>query len=454
MLKNLNKKIINCYSNYDSHNVKKGYFFYPESIEDLKNIINLAKKYKKKILCIGKSNNWFDTIINNNQFIISLHKLKKKILFYPKKNLICVTPNITIHNIINFLKKKKYTIQNIPGVTNITVGGCVSNNVHGKDSFKNGSFIDCIDEIKILTSENKILICSRKRNKEIFFAAIGGLGLIGIILEIKIYIKKIKFSGLIIRSFKCNNIYSIKKKFEKYKKRSDFIYAWIDTTSKRNIGRGIVFSCNYSNRYKVNKIKNLTANKYLSKLIFFILRCIFKLDLVKILNFFYFKITNNFNKKFQYTEEFFNTSQNNLIDLPKLIFPDSFVEIQFIVPEKKFSIITQFINLMHSLGLNSLITGMKLHKKSDGYLNFSDNGYTFGINCKCNSNDYEKINKLIKLHNFLIKKKIKIYLAKDFFMKRKDIKNTYPNFNKFIKIKKKIDKKEIFYSNFYKRITS
>ena len=82
MLKNLNKKIINCYSNYDSHNVKKGYFFYPESIEDLKNIINLAKKYKKKILCIGKSNNWFDTIINNNQFIISLHKLKKKISLF------------------------------------------------------------------------------------------------------------------------------------------------------------------------------------------------------------------------------------------------------------------------------------------------------------------------------------------------------------------------------------
>ena len=97
MLSKLNKKKINCYSNFDSHNIKKGYFFHPKSTKDIKKIINLANNLNKKILCIGKSNNWFDTIINNNQIMISLIDYKKKIILNRKH----MTINLFLMNFLN-----------------------------------------------------------------------------------------------------------------------------------------------------------------------------------------------------------------------------------------------------------------------------------------------------------------------------------------------------------------
>ena len=79
---------------------------------------------------------------------------------------------------------------------------------------------------------------------------------------------------------------------------------------------------------------------------------------------------------------------------------------------------------------------------------------SININQIFNNNDLEfNFKKLITLHKYLISKKHKIYLCKDFLMKKKDINKNYVNFKKFLKVKKKLDPKEIFYSDFYKRIS-
>ena len=44
-------------------------------------------------------------------------------------------------------------------------------------------FSDSLISIKVLTPNNKIIECSRNRNKDLFFSTIGGFGLTGIILE-------------------------------------------------------------------------------------------------------------------------------------------------------------------------------------------------------------------------------------------------------------------------------
>ena len=79
---------------------------------------------------------------------------------------------------------------------------------------------------------------------------------------------------------------------------------------------------------------------------------------------------------------------------------------------------------------------------------------SININQVFNKNDLKfNFKKLITLHKYLISKKHKIYLCKDFLMKKKDINKNYVNFKKFLKVKKKLDPKEIFYSDFYKIIS-
>ena len=100
------------------------------------------------------------------------------------------------------INKYEWSIYSIPGSLDVTIGGCIGNDVHGKDSFKFGNFGENVIEIEVILSDKKIIKCSKETNKEIFKAVIGGLGLIGIITKVKLKLKKINSSRFRLTVFR------------------------------------------------------------------------------------------------------------------------------------------------------------------------------------------------------------------------------------------------------------
>jgi decaprenylphospho-beta-D-ribofuranose 2-oxidase len=66
-----------------------------------------------------------------------------------------------------------------------TVGGSLSVNAHGRD-VRFGPMIETINSFRLLTADAQILNVSREENPHLFRAAIGGYGLLGLILDIDI----------------------------------------------------------------------------------------------------------------------------------------------------------------------------------------------------------------------------------------------------------------------------
>ena len=91
-----------------------------------------------------------------------------------------------------------------PGTKYVTIGGMISSNVHGKNSFRN-QIKYFIKELKILTPNNKVILCSSLRNKKLFKSTIGGFGLTGIILSAKIKLLRIKSDHLHQKILEINN---------------------------------------------------------------------------------------------------------------------------------------------------------------------------------------------------------------------------------------------------------
>lgn len=63
-----------------------------------------------------------------------------------------------------------------------TVGGSLSVNVHGRDPL--GSLIKTVISLKILLANGIIVEASRTNHSDLFYAAIGGYGLVGQIVEV------------------------------------------------------------------------------------------------------------------------------------------------------------------------------------------------------------------------------------------------------------------------------
>ena len=87
----------------------------------------------------------------------------------------------------------------------MTVGGAISNNVHGKDAWKSGNFGYQICSFKLLLASGEIIIVD-KAKESLFKAVIGGMGLFGIITQATIQLKKIPSPFVTTRTDLAQNI--------------------------------------------------------------------------------------------------------------------------------------------------------------------------------------------------------------------------------------------------------
>ena len=153
------------YLNYNYTNFTKSYcnIAYPKNKDQLIEIINFAKKNNKKILPIGSGLSWYDTIFNTNNIIIDLKNMKKKFIFNKFKGELVVSSGHKIYEIISKLNRYGWSLYSIPGGDDVSIGGCIGNDVHGKDSFKYGNFSQNIIEMEVILPNKKKIKCSIKK---------------------------------------------------------------------------------------------------------------------------------------------------------------------------------------------------------------------------------------------------------------------------------------------------
>ena len=442
-------------SNYSNYKISKSNIFYPKNNEEIFQIIDFAIKKNLKILTVGSSLSWYDTIFNTNNIIISLNNYNKTFIFDEKDGILTVSPSYKIYEILDKINKSGWSIYSIPGSLDVTIGGCLSNDVHGKDTFKFGNFGESVIEIEIILSDKNIITCSKEKNEEIFKSAIGGLGLIGVITKAKLKLKKIN-SFYETTNYICNNYSEVIKELYFGRENYDYIFGWIDTFGKKkNLGRGVIFkSKKYFELRKKIKIKNNFIFYLKGKLQEKIFSFCIKNNLVKYLNFiflksFLFKRRNiNSYKEITYPLTAYG------IDIKKMIHPYSFFEAQIILNKNTLpESLLEFIEKCQSLKLNGFVIGIKMHKKSDKYLSFAEDGVSININqIFKKENEKEIAEKFSELYQFIIKKKYKIYICKDFFFNKKNFYKNYEQAEHFFSLKEKYDKNNLFSSDFLERV--
>lgn len=173
-------------------------------VRDIQNIRN------KNLCIVGRGNSIsaipFDKksniITQNNKNLIKLNKKKLEIF---------VDGNINVNLIINFLNKKKLFFPSFPSISNIKLGACIANCVHGHNP-KIGTIRKFIKEIKLYNPNFGIKILTPKKNKKLFDLTIGGMGMTGLILSAKLKVFKLKSSFIKIeKEALFFNLYSLYK---------------------------------------------------------------------------------------------------------------------------------------------------------------------------------------------------------------------------------------------------
>jgi len=440
----------------------------PHTLRECKEIIDFCRKSKIKICLRGGGYSYGDMILLEGEVILDCSALTKIISFDKDQGLISVEPGVSFSDVFKLTLLENWTLTSCPGGMDVTVGGAISNNVHGKDAWANGNFGEQVTSMEMLLSNGDTLIL--EKSDERFAAVIGGMGLLGLVTKINIQLKKIPSAFVLVKTEVVQNIEESLKILEARKLDSDFSVAWVDAFSKGDaLGRGYVTSaCWVEEELSVSREQledSLTKPKFIfgilpSKPFWFLGRLFFRPFALKLLNKLHFFVAKKLFYKRNKTPDpilftDFNFMHNKIPDIREVYRPYGFYEFEPLIPFCGGKNIRGLLELCQEHGAESLLCAIKSHKSDEYLISFEGQGYSIGIDIQVKGRANRDIKDFVEaLTDYVTSIEGKIYLAKDENISQQSFKEMYPKYIEFLNFKEELDPDKVFCSDMYKRLMS
>lgn len=420
-----------------------GWGGYPQTestIYDFQTIPSLIEliQNKQEIIASGNNRSYGDSALSEN--IISIKKYNYFLDFNTDNGILHVQSGVLLSEIIHIFIPQGWFLKITPGTKLITIGGAIASDIHGKNHHIEGCFSECIDMFTLMLPSGEILTCSKKENVELFEATCGGMGLTGIILDVKIYLKKINSKNIHQITIKTSSLEDTFNAFENNTAAS-YSVAWIDTHAKGNaMGKGLLILGEFCDDGDLDYTPKKPIN-----IPFYLPSFILNRYSIKIFNYLYYRKVNKKISERNVDIESFFYPLDSINNWNRVYGKDGFIQYQFILPRK--TSLTGLREILHEISHSnrgSFLAVLKLYgEENNNYLSFPMEGYSLALDFKIERGIFEFLENLDKL---VIKYEGRIYLAKDARTNKDVFEQGYPKINRFRKLRNKFRLNEKFNS--------
>ena len=128
-----------------------------------------------------------------------------------------------------------------PGTQQITLGGMVAADVHGKNHHRDGCIGRHVTGLRMRVADGRVLDCSPTQRADLFRATVGGMGLTGAILEVELKLAAIPSQWVLVESERVRDIDAFIDALKDSAAGWRYTMGWIDCLSRGSaLGRGIL----------------------------------------------------------------------------------------------------------------------------------------------------------------------------------------------------------------------
>src|SRR5579883_2448859 len=222
------------------------YVWRPSTVGQIGEVFALARKSGRSVALRGAGMSYGDASLNTEGIVLDLTRMNRITEWDPQSGLISVEPGVTIRQLWQHCLEDGWWPPVVSGTMFVSLGGAAGMNIHGKNNFAAGPIGEHIQSFDLLLPTGEIKTCTRKENSELFFAAIGGFGMLGVFTRLTLQMKRV-YSGLLrVDAFSTKGLGHIIEEFEARRPQADYLVGWIDCFAKGDrLGRGLVHQANY-----------------------------------------------------------------------------------------------------------------------------------------------------------------------------------------------------------------
>lgn len=389
-------------------------------------------KIESKILAQGKARSYGDVCLNSHQTIINTSTLNLLRKFDEETGILVCESGVLLKDIQDTFISRGWILAVTPGTQLITVGGAIANDIHGKNHHIRGNFGHHVLELILLRSTGEVVRCSRQKNCELFYATLGGIGLTGIIISVKIQLLRINSPFLNVEYIPFRGVSEFIQLNSNSEHDWEYTVSWIDCLSGKNV-RGIFIRANHcvceSIEFK-DKIKN-------KKIPFKPPYSLINKASLKAFNEVYYHLNaSKYGKK--YIEHFYNFQYplDKIENWNVLYGKKGFYQYQCVIPlEFAEHAIESLLEKIQFAQQGSFLVVLKAFGriKSEGILSFPMEGITLALDFP--NQGTSTLDLLFCLDKIVLENSGRLYLAKDARMEQKFFMQTYPLAKEFMKFR-------------------
>jgi FAD/FMN-containing dehydrogenase len=363
--------------------------------------------------------------------------------FEPSTGVLTCEAGLSLAEILRVFVPRGWFPPVSPGTKFVTVGGCVASDVHGKNHHRDGSFGGFVGRLVLETADGRLVECGSDRERELFLATVGGMGLTGLITEVTVRLKRVETPWMFVEVEPAPHLAEMLDGLRRASKDWPYTVGWIDCLATGSgLGRGIVIRGRHASRGEapgapprettVRALPFDGPDWLLSPL------------LMRAFNAAYYRIQSRRRGGRFVSHDAFFYPLDTVKDWNRLYGRSGFLQYQCVIPRAAGApALSELLERLSRAGTASFLAVIKdCGPESDAYLSFPLEGTTLAMDLPYRGPATEAL--VHELDRTVVRAGGRIYLAKDAVTRREDFERMVPRLPQWRRVRDRWDPEHRF----------
>ncbi|OFO94444.1 FAD-binding oxidoreductase [Corynebacterium sp. HMSC034H07] len=162
---------------------------------------------RRGVIARGMGRSYGDPAQNAGGLVIDMQPLNNIHSIDPESGIVDVDGGVTLDQLMKAALPYGLWVPVLPGTRQVTIGGAIGPDIHGKNHHSAGSFGNHVTSMELLVADGRVLhLTPEGEHSDLFWATVGGMGLTGIILRAKIKMTKTETAYFIADTDRTDNL--------------------------------------------------------------------------------------------------------------------------------------------------------------------------------------------------------------------------------------------------------
>jgi decaprenylphospho-beta-D-ribofuranose 2-oxidase len=387
------------------------------------------------LIARGNGRSYGDAALNPRA-VLSTLRSDRILAFDPDTGRVTCEAGLTLTDLLAFVVPRGFFPPVTPGTRFVTIGGMIAADVHGKNHHRAGSFGAQVESLTLLTADGSLRQCSRTAEPALFAAVLGGMGLLGVILDATFRLLPIETVSIRQETLRAANLAECMALFEA---SADWTYsvAWIDCVARgAGLGRSLLYRGEHARRDEVRGASLIAQPRRERSVPLDLPGFVLNPWSVRAFNEVYFR-RGKPGTSFTGLDSFFYPL-DALLNWNRIYGRRGFVQYQCVIPRAVAPEgMHRLIERIAASGRGSFLAVLKLFgAEGDGPLSFPLDGYTLALDFPA---DTATFSLLLELDAIVADYGGRVYLAKDARTGAASLQRGYPRLEAFRAMRHAVD---------------